>query len=138
MGKRAVTKKNTKLKAADKRREDEATVTLNTVRVSPIKLNLVAEMIRGMNVNDALVQLQFSNKRIAKDVRKALQSGIANAENNQNLDVDSLVVKEAWVGKSIVMKRFHARARGRGARIFKPFSNLTIVLKQQREATKGA
>jgi large subunit ribosomal protein L22 len=137
MGKRAVAKKNAKLKVADKRREDVATVTLNTIRVSPIKLNLVASMIRGMTVSNALVQLQFSSKRIANDVRKALQSGIANAENNQSFDVDSLIVKEAWVGKGIVMKRFHARARGRGARIFKPFSNLTIVLKKHEEA-KGA
>lgn len=139
MGKRAVAKKNAKVQAAQERRATEATVSLNTVRISPLKFNLVASMIRGMSVSEALTQLQFSNKRIARDVRKALQSGIANAENNQNLDVDSLVVKEAYVGKGIVMKRFHARARGRGSRIFKPFSHLTIVLKEQREtAKKGA
>ena len=109
-------------------------MVLNTIRVSPIKLNLVAQMIRGMNVSDALVQLQFSSKRIANDVRKALQSGIANAENNHRLDVDSLKVAEAFVGKGIVMKRFHARARGRGSRIFKPFSNLTLVLREEKGA----
>jgi large subunit ribosomal protein L22 len=134
MGKRAVDKKNAKLKARESRQAaGETKVVLNRIRISPIKLGYVAGLIRGMNVNEALVQLQFSSKRIAQDVRKALQSGIANAENNHNFDVDSLVVKEAWVGKSIVMKRFHARARGRGARILKPFSNLTIVLREQKE-----
>ena len=91
-------------------------------------------MIRGMKVQAALTQLQFSNKRIAVDVRKALQSAIANAENNHNLNVDALVVKEAWVGKSMVMKRFHARARGRGAQILKPYSHLTIVVREAEGA----
>ena len=133
MGKRAVTKKAAKLEAKAAL-NSETKVVLNTIRVSPIKLNLVAQMIRGMNVSDALVQLQFSSKRIANDVRKALQSGIANAENNHRLDVDSLKVAEAFVGKGIVMKRFHARARGRGSRIFKPFSNLTLVLREEKGA----
>ncbi len=109
---------------------NEAQAVLRNLRTSPTKLNLVAEMIRGMNVQAALTQLQFSNKRIAVDVRKALQSAVANAENNHNLNVDALVVKEAWVGKSMVMKRFHARARGRGAAILKPYSHLTIVVKE--------
>ena len=109
---------------------NEAQAVLRNLRTSPVKLNYVAEMIRGMKVQAALTQLQFSNKRIAVDVRKALQSAIANAENNHNLNVDALVVKEAWVGKSMVMKRFHARARGRGAQILKPYSHLTIVVRE--------
>lgn len=110
---------------------NEAQAIVRNLRTSQTKLNLVAEMIRGMKVSQALTQLQFSNKRIAVDVRKALQSAIANAENNHNLNVDALVVKEAWVGKSMVLKRFHARARGRGAQILKPFSHLTIVVREQ-------
>jgi large subunit ribosomal protein L22 len=113
---------------------NEAQAVLRNLRTSPTKLNLVAEMIRGMKVQAALTQLQFSNKRIAVDVRKALQSAIANAENNHNLNVDALVVKEAWVGKSMVMKRFHARARGRGAAILKPYSHLTIVVREAEGA----
>jgi large subunit ribosomal protein L22 len=113
---------------------NEAKAVLRNLRTSPIKLNLVAEMIRGMKAADALTQLQFSNKRIAVDVRKVLQSAIANAENNHNLNVDSLVVKEAWVGKGMVMKRFHARARGRGAAILKPHSHLTIVVREAEGA----
>ena len=111
---------------------NEARAILRNLRTSPIKLNLVAEMIRGLKVQDALTQLTFSNKRIALDVKKALQSAIANAENNHNLNVDALVVKEAWVGKSITMKRFHARARGRGAQILKPYSHLTIVVRENQ------
>ena len=114
--------------------ENEARAVVRNLRVSPIKLNRVAEMIRGMKVADALTQLNFSHKRIAGDVKKALQSAIANAENNHNLNVDSLVVKEAWVGKSFVMKRYHARARGRGAQILKPFSHLTIVVREKEGA----
>lgn len=114
-------------------KNDEAKVVLRSVRISPRKLNLVAALIRGMTVSEALVQLTFSSRRIADDVKKALQSAIANAENNHQLDVDNLVVKEAYVGKSIVMKRFHTRARGRGVRIMKPFSNLTIVVKESKE-----
>lgn len=113
--------------------EKEAKVVLNRVRVSPRKLNLVAGSIRGKRVGDALVQLTFSSRRIALDVKKALQSAIANAENNHQLDVDNLVVAEAYVGKSLVMKRFHARARGRSSRIVKPFSNLTIIVREQEE-----
>lgn len=113
---------------------NEAKAVLRNLRTSPIKLNLVAEMIRGMKAADALTQLQFSNKRIAVDVRKVLQSAIANAENNHNLNVDALVVKEAWVGKGMVMKRFHARARGRGAAILKPHSHLTIVVSETQQA----
>ncbi|MBV9076138.1 MAG: 50S ribosomal protein L22 [Methylobacteriaceae bacterium] len=110
--------------------ENEAKAVLRMVRISPQKLNLVAQLIRGKKVSSALADLEFSRKRIAKDVRKCLESAIANAENNHDLDVDDLVVKEAFVGKALVMKRFHARARGRGARILKPFSNLTIVVRE--------
>jgi large subunit ribosomal protein L22 len=113
---------------------DEAKAVLNRVRVSPQKLNVVAASIRGKSVEEASAQLAFSPKRIANDVRKLLDSAVANAENNHNLDVDSLYVKEAWVSKSLVMKRFHARARGRGARILKPFSNLTIIVKEKGAA----
>jgi len=113
---------------------NEARAIVRNLRTSQTKLNLVAEMIRGMKVQQALTQLEFSNKRIAVDVRKALQSAIANAENNHNLNVDTLVVKEAWVGKSMVLKRFHARARGRGAQILKPFSHLTIVVREAEGA----
>lgn len=113
---------------------NEAKAIIRNLRTSPTKLNLVAEMIRGQKVASALTQLQFSRKRIANDVRKCLQSAIANAENNHNLNVDNLVVKEAFVGKAMVMKRFHARARGRGARILKPFSHLTIVVREAEGA----
>lgn len=113
--------------------ENEAKAELNRLRVSPQKLNLVAQSIRGMKVNDALTQLTFSSRRIAIDVKKTLQSAIANAENNHNLDVDNLIVSEAWVGKNMVMKRFRARARGRGAKILKPFSNLTIIVREVGE-----
>lgn len=114
--------------------DKEAQAILRNVRVSPIKLNQVATLIRGMRVSEALKELTFSKRRIALDVKKTLQSAIANAENNHNLDVDNLVVSEAYVGKSMVMKRFHARARGRGAKILKPFSHLTVVVKEQEAA----
>lgn len=110
--------------------DNEARAVLRMIRISPQKLNLVAQLIRGKKVGTALADLEFSRKRIAHDVRKCLQSAIANAENNHNLDVDDLVVAQAFVGKALVMKRFHARARGRGARIMKPFSNLTIVVRE--------
>lgn len=110
---------------------NEAKAVIKRLRTSPRKLNLVAGLIRGMNVSNALVQLTFSEKRIAGEVKKALQSAIANAENNHNLNVDALYVKEAFVGKNIVMKRFHTRARGRSGAIRKPFSNLTIVLSEK-------
>ena len=110
--------------------DNEAKAVARMIRVSPQKLNLVAQLIRGKKVSAALADLEFSRKRIAHDVRKCLESAIANAENNHNLDVDDLVVKEAYVGKALVLKRFHARARGRGARIEKPFANLTIVVRE--------
>ncbi len=113
--------------------DNEAKAVARMIRVSPQKLNLVAQLIRGKKVSTALADLEFSRKRVARDVRKCLESAIANAENNHNLDVDDLVVKEAYVGKALVMKRFHARARGRGARIMKPFSNLTIVVREVAE-----
>ena len=117
--------------------ENEAKAVARMLRVSPQKLNLVAQLIRGKKVAAALADLEFSRKRIAREVRKCLESAIANAENNHNLDVDDLVVKEAHVGKALVLKRFHARARGRGARILKPFANLTIVVREIAE-TEGA
>lgn len=111
----------------------EAKAVVNRLRISPRKLNLVAGLIRGMDVNSALTQLSFSSKRIAADVKKALQSAIANAENNHNLSVDSLYVKEAYVGKNLVMKRMHTRGRGRSARILKPFANLTLIVREKEE-----
>jgi large subunit ribosomal protein L22 len=110
--------------------DNEAKAIARNIRVSPQKLNLVATLIRGKKVAVALADLQFSRKRIAKDVRKCLESAIANAENNHDLDVDDLVVAEAHVGKGLVMKRFSPRARGRAGRIHKPFSHLTIVVRQ--------
>jgi large subunit ribosomal protein L22 len=114
--------------------DNEAQSVLRNLRTSPYKLNLVLAMIRGMRVQQALNELTFSKRRIAIDVKKTLQSAIANAENNHNLNVDALVVKEASVGKSFVMKRFHARARGRGAKILKPYSHLTIVVREAEES----
>ena len=110
--------------------DNEAKAVARMLRVSPQKLNLVATLIRGKKVDSALADLTFSRKRIATDVKKTLQSAIANAENNHGLDVDDLVVSEAFVGKAFVIKRFHARARGRAGRIEKPFSNLTVVVRQ--------
>ena len=110
--------------------ENEAMAVARLLRVSPQKLNLVAALIRGKKVSTALADLEFSRKRIAKDVRKCLQSAIANAENNHDLDIDELVVAEAHVGKALVMKRFTPRGRGRASRIMKPFSNLTIVVRE--------
>jgi large subunit ribosomal protein L22 len=115
--------------------DNEARVKLVSVRISPQKLNLVAQSIRGLRVERALNELEFSRKRIAKDVRKALYSAISNAENNHNLDIDNLVVAEAYVGKGIVMKRFASRARGRSSRIMKPFSELTIVVRESGQET---
>ena len=114
---------------------DKEALAVNTsVRGSPYKLNLVAGLIRGKKVGDALNILSFSTKAMAIDVRKCLASAVANAENNHNLDVDALVVKEASVGKGLVMKRFATRARGRSARIVKPFSRLRVVVREQEEA----
>ncbi len=113
--------------------DNEARAIARMLRVSPRKLNLVAQLIRGMNAQPALAELAFSKRRIARDVRKVLQAAIANAENNHQLDVDRLYVAEATVGRSFVMKRFHARARGRGARIMKPWSNITVVVREREE-----
>ena len=124
-----------KAKAERALKDNEAKAVARTLRVSPQKLNLVAQMIRGKKVATALADLTFSRKRISDTVKKTLESAIANAENNHNLDVDSLFVAEAFVGKSIVMKRFHARGRGRASRIEKPFSHLTIVVREA--AAKG-
>ena len=110
--------------------DTDAKAVARMLRVSPQKLNLVAQLIRGKKVAMALADLQFSQKRIAKEVKKCLESAIANAENNHDLDVDDLVVAEAYVGKALVMKRFHARGRGRAGGILKPFSNLTIVVRE--------
>lgn len=114
------------------RREDEfsAKAKVRMLRISPQKLNLVAQSIRGKKVQRALDELEFSRKRIALDVRKCLNSAIANAENNHDLDIDDLVVSEAYVGKNLVMKRFRPRARGRMGRIMKPFSELTIIVRE--------
>ena len=116
-----------------KNENDFAKVYLKSIKVSPKKLNLIISPIRGLNVEKALNYLSFSKKRISDQIKKALQSAIANAENNHQLDVDKLYVHEASVGKGLVMKRFKARAKGRGVRILKPFSNLTIKLKEQSD-----
>jgi large subunit ribosomal protein L22 len=121
-------------KARERALEDnEAQAVARMLRISPQKLNLVAGLIRGKKVAAALADLEFSRKRIAKDVRKCLQSAIANAENNHELDIDDLVVAEAHVGKALVMKRFAPRGRGRAGRILKPFANLTIVVREVEE-----
>ena len=112
----------------------EAMAKVRTLRTSARKLNLVAQSIRGLKVQRALNELEFSRKRIAIDVRKALYSAISNAENNHSLDIDSLVVAEAYVGKNLVMKRFSSRARGRSSRIEKPFCEITIVVRELGEA----
>ena len=119
-------------------KDNEAKVVLKNLRISPQKLNLVLGMIRRKKADVAISKLQFSKKRISKDVEKALKSVISNAENNHSLDIDKLYVKEAFVGKGIVMKRFHARAMGRGARILKPFSHLTIILSEETEEKNGS
>ena len=113
--------------------ESEAAASMRGLRTSPRKLNLVAQTIRGKTASAALAELTFSRRRIARDVRKVLQAAIANAENNHQLDVDRLYVAEASVGRSFVMKRFHARARGRGAPIIKPWSNITVVVREREE-----
>jgi large subunit ribosomal protein L22 len=110
--------------------ENEAKAVAKMLRVSPQKLNLLAQLIRGKKVATAKADLEFSRKRIAKDVLKCLESAIANAENNHQLDIDDLVVAQAHVGKGLVIKRFHARGRGRSGKILKPFSHLTIVVRQ--------
>lgn len=115
-------------------KDNEAKAVLRMLRISPQKLNLVAQLIRGKKVEKALADLEFSHKRISGQVKKVLESAIANAENNHGLDTDALVVAEAYVGNSLVMKRFTARGRGRSSRIEKPFSHLTIVVRQVEEA----
>ncbi|KPB01268.1 50S ribosomal protein L22 [Ahrensia marina] len=127
-----------KPKAPRRLADNEARAVTKTIRVSPQKLNLVAELIRGKKVSAALADLEFSRKRISGTVKKTLESAIANAENNHDLDVDALVVAEAYVGKSIVMKRFMARGRGRASRIVKPFSHLTIVVREVEETEEAA
>jgi large subunit ribosomal protein L22 len=114
--------------------EDAAQAILRTVRVSPRKLNLVAQLIRGKTAQAALAELQFSKRRIAQSVRKVLQAAIANAENNHQLDVDRLFVAEAHVGRSISMRRFHARGRGRSSAIQKPFSHITVIVRERKES----
>ena len=116
-------------KNAPRQAENEARAVLRMLKVSPQKLNLIAQSIRGMSAEKAKAELTFSRKRHSREVLKLLNSAIANAENNHNLDIDSLVVAHAYVGKNLVMKRIRARARGRAARIQKPFSQITIVLR---------
>lgn len=121
-------------KAKPRRQADnEALAKAATIRTSPRKLGHVAGLIRGKKAETALAELTFSHRRVAREVKKVLQSAIANAENNHQLDVDKLYVAEVSVGKALVMKRFHARARGRGARIIKPFSNLTLIVREREE-----
>ena len=120
-----------KQKSSRRLNDNEASASLKALRISPQKLNLIAEMIRGRDAVEALDLLNFSSKRAAKSVYKLLSSAVSNAENNHGLDLDSLVVAEAFVGKGLVMKRFHARARGRGARILKPFSRMEIIVREQ-------
>ena len=115
-------------------KDNEAKAVLRMLRISPQKLNLLAQLIRGKKVEKALADLEFSHKRISGQVKKVLESAIANAENNHGLDTDALVVAEAFVGNSLVMKRFTARGRGKSSRIEKPFSHLTIVVRQVEEA----
>ena len=121
-------------KQAERRVEaNEAMAVCHSLRTSPRKLNLVAASIRGMNVSKAIAELTFSKKRIANAALEVLKSAIANAENNHQLNIDKLFVKEAFVGKGLVMKRMHARGRGRGARVLKPFSNMTIIVAERGE-----
>jgi len=114
-------------------KDNEAMAKVRLIRVSPQKLNLLAQLIRGKKVDRALADLTFSRKRIAKDVKKILESAIANAENNHGLDVDALVVAEAYVGKNLVLKRLRTRARGRSAQILKPFAQMTVIVRQVEE-----
>jgi large subunit ribosomal protein L22 len=122
-------------KAKTERRlaDDEARAVSGFIRTSPRKLNLIAGSIRGKAADEALAQLTFEKRRVSNDVKKVLEAAIANAENNHQLDVDRLFVKEAYVGKTLVMKRFRPRARGRVGRIQKPFSNITVIVKEREE-----
>jgi large subunit ribosomal protein L22 len=126
-----------KAKNAPKQASNESRAVLRMYRSSPQKLNLLAQQIRGLPVQKAIDEMQFSRKRAASDVRKLLKSAVANAENNHDLDIDSLVVAEAHVGKNLVMKRIRARARGRAARIMKPFSQLTVVLRDTSQEAEA-
>lgn len=114
--------------------EDCAMAKGKLIKTSPQKLNLVAELIRGKKVESALAELEFSRKRVAREVKKVLESAVANAENNHNLDIDALVVDRAFVGRNMILKRFSARGRGRMGRIMKPFAEITIVVRQAEEA----
>jgi large subunit ribosomal protein L22 len=116
--------------------ESEAAASMRGLRTSPHKLNLVAKAIRGKTASSALAELTFSRRRIAQDVKKVLQAAIANAENNHQLDVDRLFVKEATVGRAFVMKRFHTRGRGRSARVEKMFAHLTVIVRESAEETE--
>ena len=127
-----------KAKNPPKQASNESRAVLRMYRSSPQKLNLLAQQIRGLPVQKAIDEMQFSRKRAAADVRKLLKSAVANAENNHDLDIDSLVVVEAHVGKNLVMKRIRARARGRAARIMKPFSQMTIVLRDTSQEAEAA
>lgn len=122
-------------KSKDARRlaTNEALAVCHSIRTSPQKLNLVAQSIRGLNASKAIAELTFSKKRVARVALSVLQSAIANAENNHSLNIDKLFVKEAFVGKGLVMKRMHARGRGRGAQVLKPFSNMTIIVAERGE-----
>ena len=117
--------------------DNEAKAVGRMIRTSPQKLNLVAQLIRGKKAEKAVADLSFSRRRVSVEVKKVLESAIANAENNHDLDVDSLVVAEAYVGKNLVMKRFRPRAKGRAARIIKPFSQLTIIVREMEETRAG-
>ena len=119
-------------------KDNEAKAVARLLRTSPRKLNLVAQQIRGLGVQKALAELTFSKKRVAGAVKKTLQSAIANAENNHNLDVDELVVAEAYVGKNLVMRRFSPRARGRAGKIEKPFSQITIIVRERAQVQEKA
>jgi large subunit ribosomal protein L22 len=126
-----------KAKAPPKQASNESRAVLRMHRIGAQKLNLLAQQIRGLKVDKAIAEMEFSRKRAAADVVKLLKSAIANADNNHNLDIDNLIVAEAHVGKNLVMKRMHARARGRGVRVEKPFSQLTIVLRDTSQAAKA-
>ncbi|MGH6839373.1 MAG: 50S ribosomal protein L22 [Methylocella sp.] len=127
-----------KRKAPRALKDNEAKAVARMVRVSPQKLNLLAQLIRGKKVEKALADLEFSRKRSAVDVKKTLESAIANAENNHNLDVDDLVVAAAYVGNAMILKRFSARARGRAGRIRKPFAQLTVIVREAAAAAAQA
>jgi large subunit ribosomal protein L22 len=123
-----------KTSAPRREAENEAKAYAHMIRTSPRKLNLVAQLIRGLDAGKALAELTFSKRRVAREVKKVVQSAVANAENNHQLNVDRLFVAEAFVGKSLVMKRFVTRARGRSGRIKKPWSNLTVIVREREEA----